>query len=143
MPLYNPGEPVFDQDTGDLVVDPTTGDAVVVVESGQWTDPVTGVVYQADDVVNALYYRINTYVGEVLRDASKGVDYHNVVFGMPIREDLIVDEVRATALDTPGVAALTDARLVSYNFGTRAASFFFRMRKRGGATVPSLVTISG
>lgn len=143
MALFNPGEPVFDQTTGDLVVDPTTGDAVIVAEGGQWTDPVTRVTYQADDVVNAMYLRVNTYVGEVLRDASKGVDFHNVIFGMPIREDLIIDEFRGAALDTPGVAALTDARLISYNFTTRAAAFYLHMRKKGGATMPAVVQISG
>lgn len=140
MAIWNPGEPVFDMNTGDIVIDPTTGDAVVVTDGGVWTDPVTGAVYQRDDVTNACYYRVNAYSGEVLRDQSKGVDFINTIFGSPPRFDLIEQEIRATVLDTPGVAAMTDARVLSRSVGERSVVMAFRLRKRGGAVVPAVVT---
>lgn len=141
--VWNPGEPVFDQSTGEPVINPATGDAVIVEPNGTWTDPTTGTVHQADDVVNAAWWRLNTYVGEVLRSQSDGVDYHNVIFGMPVVEELINAEIRSTALKTPGLAALTDARRVSYEPDDRSASWIFRVRKRDGTQVPGLVTLSG
>ena len=134
--LYNPGEPVFDQATGDIVVDPSTGDAVTVEPETLDTDPVTGQVHQRDDVANALWYRVNTWTGEVLRDRSLGVDFHNVVFASPFQEDAVVTEIRATAKATPGVAALTEGRLVRYDAASRTAGFVFRLRKRDGSALP-------
>ena len=140
---YNPGEPVFDQSTGDLVIDPTTGDAVLVEPGAVWSDPVTGTVYQQDDVANAAYYRVNTYVGEVMRDQSIGVDYINVVFGMPVSSELIIAEVSATMLSTPGLSSLTAARLVSFDVGDRSALFLFSARKKDASSLPVAVAVQG
>ena len=139
--VFNPGEPVFDQDTGDVVIDPTTGDAVIVAPGEIWADPVTGTSYQRDDVANAAYWRVNTYTGEVLRDQSKGVDYHNVVFAVPFVEDLVIAEIRGAIMDTPGIAALTEARLVSYDPASRSVYFVFRANKKDSTAV--LVGIAG
>lgn len=140
---YNPGEPVFDQDDGDLVIDPTTGDAVLVEPGAVWADPATRRVFQRDDVANAMYYRVNTWTGEVLRDQSLGMDFLNVVFASPFVEELVITEFRATMLSTPGVAALTEGRLVSYDLNDRSALFILKARKKDSTTIPVGVAVSG
>ena len=140
---FNPGEPVFDQETGDLVIDPTTGDAVIVEPDAVWTDPVTGAVYQQDDVTNAVFYRCNTFLGEVLRSASLGIDFAGVVFASPVNEGAIVAEVRSAAKSAPGVAALTDGRLVDYSATDRRVGFVFRARKKDGGESPGFVQVNG
>ena len=140
--VWNPGEPVFDQETGEPVIDPSTGDAVIVEPGGRWTNPVTGKVYQADDVVNACWFRVNHHVGEVLRSQADGVDYHNVIFGMPVIESSISAEFTATALTTPGLAAVTEARRFLYDSSERSVGWLFRARKKDGSQTPAAVTMT-
>ena len=145
---FNPGEPVFDQVTGDLVINPTTGDAVIVEPDSIWTTPTLpgeppGDVYQQDDVANAVFYRANTFLGEVLRDASLGVDFAGIVFASPVNEDAIVAEIRSAAKSAPGVSALTDGRLVNYSATDRSVGFVFRARKKDGGESLGFVEVNG
>lgn len=140
--VWNPGEPVFDQETGEPVIDPSTGDAVIVEPGGRWTNPATGVVYQADDVVNACWFRVNHHVGEVLRNQADGIDFENVIFGMPVVDELIAAEFKATALTTPGIGSITEARRFLYDANTRSVAWLFRARKRDGSQLPAAVTMT-
>ena len=152
MPAFNPGEPVWDQNTGDVVIDPTTGDAVIVVDDSEnpelalWTDPATGAVYQRGDVANAVYFATNTRLGEVTRDASAGVDFVNVIFAPPAEntDELTIAEIQAAAMGVPGVAAMVSARRASFDLETRAVVFLFTIRKRARQGLSALaVSLQG
>ena len=147
MAIYNPGEPVWDPVTGDIVDDPDTGDALLVVgtDNGEsaayWPDPVTGVVYQRDDVTNAVWYRVNTRVGEVLRDRTIGINYNAFVFGEAVSRDLLNAEVSAAVRTVPGVAALINGRFVSFDAAARSAVFLFSVRKKSGSVAQGVVAV--
>jgi hypothetical protein len=143
--IYNPGEPVWNPTTGDIVDDPDTGDALIVVgtDTGEsaayWPDPVTGTVYQRDDVTNAVWYRVNTRKGEVLRDKTIGINYDTFVFGGSVSRDLINAEVSAAVRTVPGVAAMIGGRFVSFNVQARSVVFLFTVRKKSGSVTQGVV----
>jgi len=139
--IFNPGEPLFDQVTGDLVVDPATQDAVIVAAEGVYVDPETSLEYPLDDVGNACFYAANTYTGEALRDQSVGVDYVNVVFASPFVPEIAAAEVSAAIKVVPGVAAVIGARFLSLDPVSRVGRFAFDALKKSGQVVAGDVPI--
>lgn len=102
-PTFNPGEPVFDQQTGEPLID--EDGAFVEVAPGLRVT-VNGRDYDGDDVVNAAYYRANIFEGEAIRDRSIGVPYLRVALGQQdpaLAAEVIVAEIRRR---TPGVAGV-------------------------------------
>lgn len=105
--LYNPGEPVWDQETGDPVVDPATGDVLRVEAGGRpWTDPITGRRHETDDVTNAAWWRVTLRLGESRRNVRLGLDLLHLVFDAGAGVDVALGAVADQILTTPGVAAL-------------------------------------
>lgn len=149
MPTYNPGEPVWDPTTGDIVTDPDTGDALIVVGTSSdgsdafWPDPVTGIVYQRDDVTNACWYAVNTRRGEVLRDQTIGVDYDAFILGQPVAAELVAAEVSTAVRRVPGVSAMIGLQTPSFDVENRSAVFLFTVRKRSGDVATGLVPLGG
>lgn len=148
MPTYNPGEPVWDPSTGDIVTDPDTGDALIVVgtngdaSDAYWPDPSTGLVYQRDDVTNACWYSVNTRQGEVLRDATIGINYDAFILGQSVAAELIAAEVSTAVRRVPGVAAMIGIQAYTFDVEARSVSFVFTVRKRSGDAVTGLVPLS-
>ncbi len=112
---YNPGEPVFDQSTGEPFID-ENGNLVEVapnlkVDHGAET-------LDGDDVANAAWYRANKFLGETLRAANIGVPYQQVLGQSDKAQAMtvVLAEVRAR---TPGITGIINARTVSYDPQTR------------------------
>lgn len=140
---FNPGEPVFDQSTGEPVIDPVTGDFVEVAPNSEYINPLTGVRFDGDDVANAAYFRANTYLGEVQRDRSRGVDFINFVFAGNVGIDVAVGELSAAIRLTPGVQSITDVAVIEFNPATRALQLRYRVRKRSGEATSATTRIAG
>lgn len=120
--VYNPGEPVFDQDTGEPYID-ENGD-LVQVDAGMVVNAPDGRAIDGDDVANAAWYRANKFEGETLRDRSIGVPYERLLLGSSeavLAMSLIVGEIKTR---TPGVAGILGTQIVSYDANTRV--FVFR-----------------
>ena len=71
VPIFNPGEPVFDMTTGEPYID--ADGAMVEVAPGLKVETPDGRTLDGDDVVNAAYYRANMFEGESLRARNVGV----------------------------------------------------------------------
>lgn len=128
--IWNPGEPVFDQATGEPYID--AEGALVEVYPGLKVEAADGRVLDGDDVANAAYYRANLFEGEALRDASAGVPYLSLALGQdsPIDAlDVVVSEVRSA---TPGIAGIVDARVVVLDPATRVLLFTATMLRAAG-----------
>ena len=73
---YNPGEPVFDQSTGEQFID-EDGNLVEVAPGLKVTNGAD--TLDGDDVANAAWYRANKFLGETLRAVNIGVPYQQVL----------------------------------------------------------------
>ena len=112
---YNPGEPVFDQSTGEPFID-EDGNLVEVapglkVENGAET-------LDGDDVANAAWYRANKLLGETLRAANIGVPYQQVL-GQSDKAQAMTVVLAEVKTRTPGIIGIVNARVVSYDPTTR------------------------
>lgn len=143
MPVFNPGEPVFDQQRGEPVIDPRTGDFVEVEPNGIYTNALTNQAHDADDVANAAYFRAQTRLGEAARDSTVGVDYINQVFAGGIGIDVAIGEVADAIRTTPGVQAVTGIRAVEFNTGDRSLSLEYVLTKKSGERTASSARITG
>lgn len=118
---WNPGEPVFDQTTGEPYI--TEDGELVEVEAGLVVSAPDGRAIDGDDVANAAYYRANLFRGEVLRDASRGVPYLQEALGgnNPIlAASVVIAEVRES---TPGVAGVVGVTVQGVDPSTRVLSW--------------------
>lgn len=101
---YNPGEPVFDQTTGEPFI--TEDGELVEVSPGLVVSAPDGRSIDGDDVACAAYYRGNLYLGESPRDASIGVPYLEDALGgnnPALAASVVLAEIRER---TPGVAGI-------------------------------------
>lgn len=143
-PTYNPGEPVFEHETGDLLIDPATGDAVIVAPGKVFSMPGTDRTYDADDVGNAAYYRVNTFTGEVKTDQGAGVDYPNFVFSAEVGIDVAVAEIVAEGIKkTPGVQAVSRVDFSEYSPAQRVLQVAFTILKENGEQIRGAANVSG
>lgn len=111
--LYNPGEPVFDQRTGEFFIDPN-GD-LVEVQPGLIVEGPDGRSLDGDDVANAAFYRANKFEGETLRNIDIGVPFDRLVLGQSnaiLAMNAVLSEVRQR---TPGVLGILSERVLSYS----------------------------
>lgn len=106
---YNPGEPVFDQDTGEPFI--TEDGALVEVSPGLTLTASDGRTIDGDDVANAAYYRGNLFLGESPRAASVGVPYLQAALGSSdpaFAASVVVAEVRER---TPGISGIVAVKV--------------------------------
>lgn len=128
--LWNPGEPVFDQATGEPYVDPDG--ALVEVRPGLLVQAPDGRTLDGDDVANAAWLRGNVYLGECTRDTSVGVPYLQQALGMS-DESLAIDVVIAEMVRrTPGVGGVVDVRSLGLDPVTRVLRFTATLLRQGG-----------
>lgn len=136
---WNPGEPVFDQTTGEPYI--TEDGELVEVAPGLKIDAPDGRTLDGDDVSNAAWYRANKYEGETPRDRSVGVPYDRRVLGQPeagLAVAAIVGEVRAR---TPGIAQVVG--VVATEFAPSDRVLRFRatfLKEDGGEADAELLT---
>lgn len=139
--LFNPGEPVFDQETGEPYID--EDGAMVQVSPGSVVLTPDGRTLSGDNCANAAYLRSNIFQGEVLRDASVGVPYQSQVLGQSnaaLAVTAVVSEVRER---TPGVRAVIGVRVDTYDPSTRVLRFTASLLTVAGATTPVRITAIG
>ena len=128
--VFSPGDPVFDQETGEPYID--DDGALVEVAPGLLVETSDGRTLQGDDVANAAWYRANLYEGECLRDASIGVPYQREVLGqsdVDLAASSIIAEVRTR---TPGVVGVVNVRVTNFNPATRILRFTSTILRAGG-----------
>lgn len=110
--VYNPGEPVFDQSTGEPYID--DDGQLVEVAPGLRVETSDGRVIDGDDVANAAWWHASLREREAIRDKSIGVPYEREALGQPdpgLAMMVITSEVRRR---TPGVLGLVDQRVVTF-----------------------------
>jgi len=136
---FNPGEPVFDQDTGEPYID--EDGALVEVSPGSTVIAPDGREFTSDDVANAMWYRVNLHEGEVLRDASIGVPYQRVALGqgdVDLATAVVVGEARSR---TPGVAGIVGVRIDSFNPTDRALLFSSTVIRADGNDITTTTSV--
>lgn len=132
--VWNPGEPVFDQATGEPYIDDEGN--LVEVAPGLLVPTSDGRTLDGDDVANAAWLRGNVYQGECLRDTSVGVPYLQQTLGSG-DEDLAVEVVVAEIVRrTPGVGGVVDVRGLGLDPRTRALRFTATLLRQGGDEQP-------
>lgn len=139
--LYNPGEPVFDQKTGEPFID-ENGD-LVVVEPGSIVSGPNGRALDGDDVANAAFYRANKWEGETLRNLDIGVPYSRLVLGQGnaiLAKDVVVAEVRTR---TPGVIGVLNSQVTGYDPSNRVLNFRAIFIRANGEEQQLSVQVSG
>lgn len=139
--VYNPGEPVFDQSTGEPYIDEFG--ALVEVAPGLKVQAADGRILDGDDVANAAYYRANKFLGETLRDRTVGVPYLDQVLGQSdvgLAATAVVGEIRTR---TPGVAGVVGVRVVGLDAATRVLQFVASLLRKDGTEQNAAVTTGG
>lgn len=118
---YNPGEPVFDQTTGEPYI--TEDGELIEVEPGLIVSASDGRAIDGDDVANAAFWHGNLYIGESIRDATVGVPYLQAALGgsnAALAAAVVVGEVRER---TPGVAGIVGVTVQGIDPTTRVLSW--------------------
>jgi len=137
---YNPGEFVFDQETGEPYVD--EDGALVEVSPGSIVITPDGRTLSGDNCANAAWLRANLWRGEALRDAQVGVPYPQALgqsdIGLAVT--LIVAEVKER---TPGVTGVLGVRADTFDPRTRVLRFSCVLQTAAGATTRTQVTVLG
>lgn len=130
---WNPGEPVFNMETGEPYID--ENGELVEVAPGLKVDGPDGRAHDGDDVANAAWYRANKYEGETLRDRSIGVPYDRLVLGQPeagLAVAAVVGEVRTR---TPGIAQVVGVVATEFSPSDRVLRFQATFLKEDGGEV--------
>lgn len=140
MPIvvYNPGEPVFDQSTGEPYID--DGGGLVEVEPGLRVETSDGRVLDGDDVSNSAFYHASLREGEALRDQAVGVPYEREALGQAdpgLAMTLILGEVQRR---TPGVLGVVNTRVVT--FESRVLQFTSTILRADGSSQSTKTTVS-
>lgn len=139
--LFSPGEPVFDQETGEPYID--EDGAWVQVSPGSEVVTPDGRTLSGDNTANAAWYRSNKFQGETLRDRAVGVPYQQQVLGQSsvvLAVTSVLAEVKAR---TPGVVGVLGVQVTTYAPATRVLRFDATLRTVDGATVPTSTTVVG
>ena len=128
---YNPGEPVFDQSTGEPFIDEDGN--LVQVAPGLQVATTDGRTLDGDDVANAAYYRGNKFLGETIRAANIGVPFQQVLGQTDKAQAMtvVLGEVRTR---TPGIAGVVAARVTSYDPKSRVLNWRAQLIRGDGST---------
>ena len=137
---YNPGEPVFDQATGEPFIDEDGN--LVQVDPGSQVATADGRTLDGDDVANAAYYRGNKFLGETIRAANIGVPFQQVL-GQSDRAQAMTVVLAEIRTRTPGVAGVLAARVTSYDPQTRVLIWRAQLIRSNGATQNISSTTTG
>lgn len=130
---WNPGEFVFDQQTGEPYIDADGN--TFEVEPHLQIQASGGRAIDGDDVANAAYYRANIYEGEVIRARALGVPYLQQALGQGDIGQAITAVV-ATVRQTPGVAGVVSVRDARLSARTRVLTFACTLLRNGGQDQP-------
>lgn len=136
--IHNPGEPVFDQATGEPYID--DDGQLVEVAPGLRVDTSDGRVLDGDDVANAAYWHANLREGEALRDQTVGVAYEREALGQSdpgLAMAVILGEVRSR---TPGVLGVVDQRVEL--FQGRVLRFGTTLLRADGSSQSTKTTVT-
>ena len=138
--LYNPGEVVFDQETGAPYVD--EDGALVEVSPGSLVTAPDGRTLTGDNCANAAWLRANLWRGEALRDASVGVPFPQALgqSDVGLAQTLIVAEIKER---TPGVTGVLAVRTDVFDPKSRVLRFSCFLQTAAGATTPTQITVLG
>lgn len=128
--VYNPGEPVFDQETGEPFID--EDGRLVEASPGLKVNATDGRVLDGDDVANAAWYRANKYEGETLRDRTIGVPYDRLVLGTSEPGLAIAAVVGEVRVRTPGVAQVIGVVATAFSPADRVLRFKATLLKESG-----------
>ncbi len=139
--LYSPGEPVFDQETGEPYID--EDGALVQVSPGSKVVTPDGRTLSGDNTANAAWYRANKFRGETLRDRTVGVPYQSDVLGQPSAELAILAITSEVKARTPGVLGVLAVRSTVYDPATRVLRFAAAFRTADGLTTTATTTVVG
>lgn len=137
---YNPGEPVFDQETGEPYIDADGN--LTEVAPGLKVDAADGRTLEGDDVGNAYFYRVNKFLGETLRAANVGVPYQ-FVLGQSDKAQAMSVVLAEGRTRTPGIAGVTDARITSYDPTSRVLVWRASLIRGDGSTTTVTTTTTG
>jgi hypothetical protein len=127
---WNPGEPVFDQATGNPYVDADGN--LIECAPGLIISAADGRSLDGDDVANAAWLRANIYEGECTRDTSVGVPYLRLALGQQDQSLALSVVVAEVDKRTPGVAGVVDAVGLGLDPLTRVFRFQATLIKQGG-----------
>ena len=136
---YNPGEWVFNQETGEPYID--ENGALVQVMPGSIVTTSDGRTLSGDNCANAAWLRASLIRGEVLRNAQQGVTLD--IFGQSdigLAAMVIVAEIKTY---TPGVTGVLAVRPDVFDPKTRVLRFSCLLQTAAGATTPTNVTVLG
>ncbi len=139
--LYSPGEPVFDQDTGEPYID--EDGAMIQVSPGSKVITVDGRTLSGDNTANAAWYRANKFRGETLRDREVGVPYESEVLGQESAALAILAITAEVKTRTPGVVGVLGTQVTTFDAATRVLRFEASLRTADGATTKATTTVVG
>jgi hypothetical protein len=131
--IYNEGEMVFDQDTGEPFID-ENGD-LVEVSPNLIVNAEDGRSLSGDDVTNAAYYRANKWQGETLRDTAIGVPYSREVLGQSDPGLAMTTILAEVSTRTPGVAGVLDQQVSGFSPKDRVLKFRAILLKQSGEEI--------
>ena len=140
MAIYNPGEPVFDQATGEPFIDEDGN--LIEVAQGLQVSTVDGRTLDGDDVANAAFYRGNKFLGETKRAASIGVPFQ-FVLGQTDKAQAMTVVLAEVRTRTPGVVGVFSARVTSYDPQTRVLVWRAQLLRGDGSTQNVSSTTTG
>lgn len=136
--VYNPGEPVFDQSTGEPYIDDDGN--LVEVAPGLIVETSDGRVIDGDDVAGAAWWHASLREGEAIRAKSIGVPYESQALGQAdpgLAMTVILGEVRRR---TPGVLGVVDQRVVV--FEQRVLRFTSTLLRADGSSQSTKTTVT-
>ena len=125
---YNPGEPLFDQETHDFVE--VDGDVLIPEDDAQ-------------AITNASWYRIMTQKGDCPRDRDAGIDRGMELFNPELPITAGIGAVRSELADTPGVVGVQSVTVVDYNADDRTLYLAYTVDIAGGDEVTNTAGITG
>ena len=97
-----------------------------------FTDGKLDVVNGIEEIGNRYLFGFAVYEGENFFDPTYGVDYHNNVFGRSTDDNVVIDELKAAALDTRGSQGIDSFSLTQIP-ETRTAELEVQARTSEGA----------
>ena len=131
---WNPGEFVFDQQTGEPYID--AEGRTFIVAPHLTIEAVNGRVIDGDDVANAAWWHANLYEGEAIRARSVGVPYLRLALGSQDVAQAVSVTVAEVRRRTPGVAGVVAIRDVTLSARTRILTFGCTLLRNGGQDQP-------
>jgi len=125
---WNPGEPLFNQTTGDFYE--VDGDVVMPEDDAQ-------------SIANAAWYRVMTQKGDCPRDRNAGIDRGMELFNpeLPIVDG--IGAVRAQILSTPGISTVIEVAIVDFDATLRALYLSFTAETVLGESITNTALLQG